>query len=103
MESLLIASPQDEGRKGGNGVVYDYNAAAPAAAVAMADSDRRRPGNGGIRPVWSFALKSYFNKVTFIGLGIGIVIEKMSISWLNNRMGCTHYRLQKFIELDVRH
>ena len=46
---------------------------------------------------------SYFYKITFIGLGLGIVIEKLSISWLNNRMGCTHYRLQKFIELDVRH
>jgi hypothetical protein len=44
----------------------------------------------------------YFNKITFIGLGVGIVIEKLSISWLNNRMGCTHYRLQKFIELDIR-
>jgi hypothetical protein len=36
---------------------------------------------------------SFFNNITFIGLGIGIVIEKLSISWLNNRMGCTHYRL----------
>ena len=33
---------------------------------------------------------------------LGLVIEKKSIEWLTNRLGCTYFKLQKFIELDVR-
>ena len=44
----------------------------------------------------------YFYHYTFIGLLVGILFEKFSIAWLKNRHGCTHYRLQKFIELDMR-
>jgi hypothetical protein len=32
----------------------------------------------------------------------GLVIEKKSIEWLTNRFGCTYFKLQKFIELDMR-
>jgi hypothetical protein len=37
-----------------------------------------------------------------IGMTIGMIIERYSIEWLKNRFGCTHSRLQKFIELDMR-
>ena len=40
--------------------------------------------------------------VTFISLITGSVIEKQCINWLTNRFGCTYYRLQKYIELDMR-
>jgi hypothetical protein len=33
---------------------------------------------------------------------IGLVFERSAITWLTNRFGCTYFRLQKFIELDMR-
>jgi len=39
---------------------------------------------------------------TFFLLAFGLVLEKQSINWLKNRMGCNFNRLQKFIELDLR-
>jgi hypothetical protein len=33
----------------------------------------------------------------------GLFIEKQAINWLTNRWGCTYNKLQKFIELDLRH
>jgi len=44
----------------------------------------------------------HFYLIIYVGLTTGILFEKFSISWLKNRHGCTHYRLQKFIELDMR-
>lgn len=32
----------------------------------------------------------------------GLAIERVAINWLENRFGCTHFKLQKFIELDER-
>jgi len=32
----------------------------------------------------------------------GLVLEKQAINWLTNRMGCTYFKLQKYIELDLR-
>jgi len=40
--------------------------------------------------------------VTFGLLIIGLVFERSAINWLTNRFGCTYFRLQKFIELDMR-
>lgn len=34
---------------------------------------------------------------------IGLGVERVAINWLKNRFGCTHFKLQKFVELDVRH
>ena len=33
---------------------------------------------------------------------IGLIMERQSINWLKNRFGCTHFKLQKFIEVDNR-
>lgn len=33
---------------------------------------------------------------------VGLAIERVAINWLKNRFGCTHFKLQKFTELDVR-
>lgn len=30
----------------------------------------------------------------------GLAIERVAINWLENRFGCTHFKLQKFTELD---
>jgi hypothetical protein len=30
------------------------------------------------------------------------MIERVAINWLKNRFGCTHFKLQKFAELDQR-
>lgn len=32
----------------------------------------------------------------------GLIFERLAITWLKNRFGCTHNKLQKFIELDMR-
>jgi hypothetical protein len=45
--------------------------------------------------------ESYFY-VTYGMLIIGLVFERSAITWLTNRFGCTYFRLQKFIELDMR-
>lgn len=34
---------------------------------------------------------------------LGLAVERFSINWLMNRLGCTHFKLQKFCELDQRH
>lgn len=33
---------------------------------------------------------------------IGLVVERVAINWLKNRLGCNHFKLQKFAELDQR-
>jgi hypothetical protein len=33
---------------------------------------------------------------------VGLFIERRAINWLQNRNGCNHYKLQKFLELDMR-
>jgi hypothetical protein len=33
---------------------------------------------------------------------LGLAIERIAINWLENRFGCTHFKLQKFVELDHR-
>jgi len=33
---------------------------------------------------------------------LGLAIERVAINWLENRFGCTHFKLQKFTELDQR-
>jgi hypothetical protein len=33
---------------------------------------------------------------------LGLAIERVAINWLKNRFGCTHFKLQKFTELDQR-
>lgn len=43
-----------------------------------------------------------FYQITFLSLVIGLIFERQAINWLKDRYGCTHYRLQKFIELDQR-
>lgn len=43
----------------------------------------------------------FFNHLMIL-LSFGIIVEKFSIGWLKNRNGCTHFKLQKFIELDMR-
>jgi hypothetical protein len=40
--------------------------------------------------------------ITICSLLIGLILERQAISWLKNRFGCNHYKLQKFIELDMR-
>lgn len=47
------------------------------------------------RNVWYFY-------VTFTWLIAGAIFEKQSINWLSNRFGCNYYRLQKYVELDMR-
>lgn len=32
----------------------------------------------------------------------GLTIERFAINWLQSRFGCTHFKLQKFTELDQR-
>lgn len=44
----------------------------------------------------------YFFAFTFIFLIIALVFERQCINWLKNRFGCTYFKLQKFIELDLR-
>ncbi len=50
--------------------------------------------------------REYANKstywITICSLLVGLIFERQSINWLKNRFGCTHYKLQKFIELDMR-
>lgn len=33
---------------------------------------------------------------------LGLTVERIAINWLDNRFGCTHFKLQKFAELDER-
>lgn len=33
---------------------------------------------------------------------LGLAVERFAINWLMNRFGCTHFKLQKFCELDQR-
>ena len=40
--------------------------------------------------------------VVFGSLFTSLILEKVSINWLENRNGCNYKRLQKFIELDTR-
>jgi len=35
-------------------------------------------------------------------LTLGLIFERSAIKWLTNRFGCTYFRLQKYIELDMR-
>jgi hypothetical protein len=37
-----------------------------------------------------------------IFMAIGLIFEKNFIAWLENRWGCSYYRLQKFVELETR-
>jgi hypothetical protein len=39
---------------------------------------------------------------TILFLIVGLCAERQAINWLKNRFGCTHFKLQKFIELDQR-
>jgi len=43
-----------------------------------------------------------FYTLTFMILLIGLVVERQAINWLKNRFGCSHFKLQKMIELDTR-
>jgi hypothetical protein len=45
---------------------------------------------------------SKFIFIQFGGMMIGLIMERQSINWLKNRFGCTHFKLQKFIEVDNR-
>lgn len=31
-----------------------------------------------------------------------LVFERLCLNWLEDRCGCTHFNLQKYIELDIR-
>lgn len=42
------------------------------------------------------------NRTMFYLLILGLAIERLAINWQENRFGCTHFKLQKFIELDMR-
>jgi hypothetical protein len=44
----------------------------------------------------------HFYNCTYGSLIFGLIIERLSITWLKNRFGCTHNKLQKFLELDMR-
>ena len=50
------------------------------------------------RPEYEFHFYMIFGTVL-----IGLFFEKQAINWLTNRWGCTYNKLQKFIELDLRH
>jgi len=44
----------------------------------------------------------YNYKKTVLMVMIGLIYERQCINWLKNRFGCTHFKFQKFIELDIR-
>ena len=44
----------------------------------------------------------YFYDLTYGSLILGLILERLAITWLKDRFGCTHNKLQKFIELDMR-
>jgi hypothetical protein len=44
----------------------------------------------------------YFYDYTYGSLIFGLIMERLAITWLKNRFGCTHNKLQKFLELDMR-
>jgi len=46
------------------------------------------------------------NDYFYISMAIlffGLVIEKIAINWLTDRLGCDYFRFQKFIELEQRY
>ena len=52
-----------------------------------------------------FYLGIYMEKSNLLMIGmllLGLAIERVAINWLENRFGCTHFKLQKFTELDQR-
>ena len=50
---------------------------------------------------WVFMTGLYHYKHT-IFIFAALVFEKQCLNWLENRNGCTHFNLQKYIELDLR-
>lgn len=50
---------------------------------------------------WTFMTGLYHYKYV-VGIFIALIFERQCINWLKNRFGCTYFRLQKFIELDIR-
>ena len=48
-----------------------------------------------------FEFRSFYEPLMI--LIVGLVLEGILIKWLKDRFGCTHYRLQKFVELEVRY
>lgn len=50
---------------------------------------------------WAFMTGLYHYKHVVLVL-FAMIYERQCINWLRNRYGCTHYKLQKFIELDIR-
>jgi hypothetical protein len=50
---------------------------------------------------WAFMTGLYHYSHVLLIL-IAMIYERQCINWLKNRFGCTHYKLQKFIELDLR-
>ena len=52
-----------------------------------------------------FYLGLQYDASDIITLGLllfGLAVERVAINWLENRFGCTYFKLQKFAELDVR-
>lgn len=56
-----------------------------------------------ILTLFYFGIYTEKSDLALIGnLLLGLMIERVAINWLKNRFGCTHFKLQKFAELDQR-
>lgn len=52
-----------------------------------------------------FYLGIQYDKKDELTIGLlllGLIIERIAINWLDDRFGCTYFKLQKFTELDER-
>jgi hypothetical protein len=50
---------------------------------------------------WTFMSGLYHYEYVLL-TALALAFEKACLNWLTNRNGCTHFNLQKYIELDIR-